>query len=279
MTTASGGSGAVRSHLIEALEADLVGPFRAGSATELLRIAPSRWYLTGFLVPREQGEIDEPDDGDGDEGAGDDVDEEDGQKPDPTVKKVRRLPASMGLSVLLNASVKQLEVSVSWADYVRNENKHWSRSFQKRSVSLPIVDAKLREGVEISQSGGLRLEGRVEKTSDGVLAVAVFIVNNRAEVDGASRDEAYAFQVQLALECPAGFVGRFDHSDEHSEDTDDNVNDLLFRNTPRVTSRESSGKRAISPGFQRTPAGSRKRFLIVETNCPGSYGHSSLGLG
>ena len=235
MTTASG-SGAVRSHLIEALEADLVGPFRRASseatsdASELLRIAPSRWYLTGFLVPREQGEIDEPDDGDGDEGAGDDVDEEDGQKPDPTVKKVRRLPASMGLSVLLDASVKQLEVTVSWANYVRNENKHWSRSFQKRSLSLPIVDAKLREGVEIADSAGLRLEGRVEKTSEGVLAVAVFLVNNRPEIDGASRDEAYAFQVQLVLQSATGFVGRFDHSDEHSEDTDDNVNDLQFRN-------------------------------------------------
>ena len=83
-----------RSHVVEALEADLVGPFaRApGSITsaepELLRIAPSRWYLTGFLVPRDQGEVeDDPDDKDDDPGAGDDDDEDGAGKPDPSVKR------------------------------------------------------------------------------------------------------------------------------------------------------------------------------------------------
>ncbi|MDP2273532.1 MAG: DISARM system helicase DrmA [Archangium sp.] len=237
MTSASGGSGAVRSQLIEALEADLVGPFRrvAGEATseapEVLRIAPSRWYLTGFLVPREQGEIeDEPDDADGDATAGDDVDDEEGQKPDPTVKKVRRMPASMGLSVLIEPGVKQLEVTVSWADYVRleGEHKHWSRKFQQRTRSVLLTE--LSKGVAIPDSGGLSLEGRVERTADDKLAVAVFVVNNRqAGAVASNRDEAYAFQVRLVLSCPTGFVGRYDRSDERSEDTDDNVNDLQFR--------------------------------------------------
>src|ERR1700687_5751602 len=42
----------VRSELADALKLDLAGPSeRLGSPTEVLPQAPSRWYLTGFLVP------------------------------------------------------------------------------------------------------------------------------------------------------------------------------------------------------------------------------------
>ena len=42
----------VRRELADALKLDLVGPSeRLGSPTEVLPQAPSRWYLTGFLVP------------------------------------------------------------------------------------------------------------------------------------------------------------------------------------------------------------------------------------
>jgi hypothetical protein len=42
----------VRQQLIEALRLDLVGPDRnLGTPNEVLPQAPSRWYLTGFLVP------------------------------------------------------------------------------------------------------------------------------------------------------------------------------------------------------------------------------------
>lgn len=42
----------VRAQLIRALQLNLVGPGGSdGLKSELLRQAPSRWYLTGFLVP------------------------------------------------------------------------------------------------------------------------------------------------------------------------------------------------------------------------------------
>ena len=42
----------VRSKLVEALRLDLVGPgTNLGDPKEVLPQAPSRWYLTGFLVP------------------------------------------------------------------------------------------------------------------------------------------------------------------------------------------------------------------------------------
>ncbi|MFK7986620.1 MAG: hypothetical protein AB8I08_11400, partial [Sandaracinaceae bacterium] len=52
--TAAGSPTPVRDHLVDALYADLVGPFAGADAHatsgELLR-NPSDWYLTGFLVP------------------------------------------------------------------------------------------------------------------------------------------------------------------------------------------------------------------------------------
>jgi hypothetical protein len=42
----------VRTELVNALQLDLVGPGDdLGFSVEVLSQAPSRWYLTGFLVP------------------------------------------------------------------------------------------------------------------------------------------------------------------------------------------------------------------------------------
>ena len=50
-------SATVRDHLIDALQLDLIGPELETDdgphAYETLPQAPSRWYLTGFLVPFE----------------------------------------------------------------------------------------------------------------------------------------------------------------------------------------------------------------------------------
>jgi hypothetical protein len=42
----------IRSHLTQAVRLDLIGPDPDDSQiSETLPVAPSRWYLTGFLVP------------------------------------------------------------------------------------------------------------------------------------------------------------------------------------------------------------------------------------
>ena len=47
----------VRAQLVAALQLDLVGPHDGiGDAAETLPQHPSRWYLTGFLVPFDAGE-------------------------------------------------------------------------------------------------------------------------------------------------------------------------------------------------------------------------------
>ena len=47
---------AIRRRLVEALHADLIGPFvppdHPSGGEEILPLPPSRWYLTGFLAPQ-----------------------------------------------------------------------------------------------------------------------------------------------------------------------------------------------------------------------------------
>lgn len=68
----------VRQSLVAALQADLVGPFDPNAPEpEVLPLAPSRWYLTGFVVPegnREVVDLTAQDDG----GAGNDEADDDG---------------------------------------------------------------------------------------------------------------------------------------------------------------------------------------------------------
>ncbi|MDQ3264464.1 MAG: hypothetical protein M3Y59_12505 [Myxococcota bacterium] len=80
---------AVRDHLIAALEADLVGPFGGPAepvtSTEELELPPSRWYLTGFLVPQE-GEPETTPEDDDQELAADGADDEERQDSGPCRK-------------------------------------------------------------------------------------------------------------------------------------------------------------------------------------------------
>ena len=124
----------VRDKLVEALVLDLIGPIHdAARATERLDQSPSRWYLSGFLVPRDRpskdlpAETDEDDEEDDlfgsdddpvDEPTGEAVVEDDADKSATTMTGKRQiLPSSMGLSVLVPSASKALDVVVRWGDY------------------------------------------------------------------------------------------------------------------------------------------------------------------
>jgi len=54
-----------RNHLVGALQDDLVGPYVSEEpdgpgADEVLKLPPSRWYLTGFLAPEEGRDPEDP---------------------------------------------------------------------------------------------------------------------------------------------------------------------------------------------------------------------------
>jgi len=125
-------SSGVRDKLVEALVLDLIGPIHdRARVSERLDQSPSRWYLTGFLVPRARPSMDLPkeaEDDDGDLFGSDDdpVDEptadtlpiDDSDKAAVVVTSKRQvLPSSMGLSLLAPHACRALEVTVRWGDY------------------------------------------------------------------------------------------------------------------------------------------------------------------
>ena len=129
-------SAEVRQRLVDALILDLIGPIADPSrAGERLEQGPSRWYLTGFLVPNERASVDLPkeDDDEDEEEDNDLFGPDDDPLDQPTAESVlvddsdkdaavvtskrNFLPSSMGLSVLVRAGTSELKVTVRWGDY------------------------------------------------------------------------------------------------------------------------------------------------------------------
>ncbi len=117
-------SAQVRTQLIDALRLDLVGPRptelgHAQYRDEILPIAPSKWYLTGFLVPYE-APVEQRSDDDGDDSldqAGRPVEGDDDHAPEQTSARKAFFPSSMGLSVLVPEDAAQLQAEITWGDY------------------------------------------------------------------------------------------------------------------------------------------------------------------
>src|SRR4051794_19397663 len=110
----------VRRKLVHTLGLDLIGPDRGSELlNEVLPQAPSRWYLTGFLVP-----IDAAEEQKVDEAAVEGVDEvsdaggtDDAATPEVAAARRAFFPSSMGLSLLVPKDAKELHVTVRWGDY------------------------------------------------------------------------------------------------------------------------------------------------------------------
>ena len=173
---------------MNALILDLIGPIADPSrAGERLEQGPSRWYLTGFLVPNERASVDLPkDDEDEDEeedndlfGPDDDpldqptaesvlVDDSDKNAAVVTSKR-NFLPSSMGLSVLVPKGTTELKVTVRWGDYHPEfapekpapEPAEWSFALASarpapKPRKHPRIDAWARQQREKSLSPGPR---------------------------------------------------------------------------------------------------------------------------
>lgn len=245
-----------REHLVSALEADLIGPYELtkggpDSSEELLRLPPSRWYLTGFLAPMEAREVDEPTD---DElAAGPDHDDPDGSSPDAGPKRQHFLPASMGLSVLLppalgDGAEDTIRATVLWAEYRVEEQKaersedgkdvvlrFWRRNPREPvSVDVPLEARILSRGIEVPGAPGVWLMGKLTSTharglKAGTRALALFVVNRRGAGEKGRHDEQFMFQVRLELEYERGFERRPNWRGEDAGHRDERIADLQFR--------------------------------------------------
>ena len=198
----------VRAQIVEVFRRDLIGPGPqdADLATERLNENPARWYLAGFIAPAEdplglEGDDDDVDpsaqeemeldveepDADGSNGAAGD-----GEEPEAPVTRRRFLPSSIGLTVLLDPNVTEIEARVSWGDYrteprlpeeillpepkpeevdgdgkkkrVERPMVDWVRSPKERVIALPVKEGRgspvviPESAAEQRRGGGLVLE-------------------------------------------------------------------------------------------------------------------------
>jgi helicase-like protein len=236
----------VRSKLLEALKLDLVGPEQQlGDPVEVLPQSPSRWYLTGFLAPldaapEQRGNIDADEElsAAGEAGLDDDI------TPEPAAAaKQRFFPSSIGLSILLPAEAKALKIRVRWGDYRRDGDERsetWRRTPREEDIPLSVPERLARaQEYKVPRSDGLRIALMVQPVGGidpqaglpaGARTVSVFLVNRRTprELD-ALKDEAFAFQTEVEVCADAAFLSRPDARGLLSDEWDENVADLQYR--------------------------------------------------
>lgn len=237
-------SGEIRSKLVASLELDLVGPRPGlGDPAEVLPQSPSRWYLAGFLVP-----IDAASSQKVDEEATEEVDSaetggvDDDDTPERGSAKNRLFASSMGMSLLVPSATKTLNVTVLWGDYEPRSNpESWVRTARERTIPVDLP-AKTDKAIEmvIPDSKGLKLALLVRQVeaaaldvglAAGTRTVSVFLVNRRKPAADEVKDKAFAFQARLELRSEEPLVARPDLRGLVSDDWDERVADLQFRDT------------------------------------------------
>ena len=239
----------VRSRLVEALKLDLVGP-PAGHELEreMLpgRVRPSLWYLTGFLIPtgtppEKAADIDEDEDL---ELVPEHAGEPEESPEDRKAAKKGFFPSSMGISFLVAAGVRQLDVAVRWGDYRLEDGLEavWERTPHEEKLEVPLAGSAEPVPLHVPDSGGLQLFV-LERTIEGDLAgqlppgtrsVSLFLVNHRppAKEEIGPPDLAYAFQAELEVRGAGPFVPRPDVQDPEKADWDEQVADLHYADAP-----------------------------------------------
>lgn len=273
---------AVRARLVDALRRDLIGPSVADTdiATELLSTNPSRWYLAGYIVPApsetlldrmEDGvddlaletgdpavEPDEPADPEtGIPRAADDT------APDDPSPRRSMAPSACGLTTLVDARTKAVEVEVRWGDYVtvppvpdavftdekaaydpELKNVQWQRVPARAKVTIPVPAAGERvarvlegSGGRQRASGGLQVEAfarpyalkQADDTIAHVRALTVMVVNRRDPARRRFGDVTYAFQVEVVVRSELPIHPRTDMTGFGSTDPDASAADLHYR--------------------------------------------------
>ena len=240
---------AVRSELIDALQLDLVGPIAPlGNPKEILPQGPSRWYLTGFLVPTDASEEQRHD-----PTSIEDIDQaaepaglDDDSTPEKNAARKSYFPSSMGISVLLPPDVNDVHAIVRYGEYIRHDPAEgdtgpttWQRVPREEVCDIDFGSKVPDSGVvEVPNSRGVELVWSVRAVSEhqqiqglpeGTRSLSVFVVNRRHPGDDEHRDEGNIFQVELELQSSKSFVARPNLHSIESEDWDERVADLQYR--------------------------------------------------
>lgn len=164
-----------RSHIVEAIQMDLIGPNNDHEcAHELLPESPFRWYLTGYLVSTEAPEHVRFDEtsredvaaADTAANARNDLDADSGPADSPASQK-SYLPSSMGLSVLLLPDAKSVRVVARWGDY------HWEAPDEEEEPDEAAGDEEhgYAPREERRNTKGYRRESREEELTIDLAAM------------------------------------------------------------------------------------------------------------
>ncbi|NMG17996.1 hypothetical protein [Brasilonema bromeliae] len=247
----------VRSHLTDALQLDLVGPTPNDTtyACEVLTQPPSKWYLTGFLVP-----FGAPPEVRSDDTSNDELDQisnsdvaDDAGTPETASARKALFPSSIGLSFLISSETKELDVTVNWGDYVSKvgetelestetdseseqiSTELWERIPQAVDVHIILPKDKQKKQLDVPGGSGLQLfvscrAVRSQNLPKGTRSVSVFLVNYRTHNPNKKRDPSFAFQASLNIRTTKGFVPRPDLRGQNSSDWDEAVASLQYRN-------------------------------------------------
>jgi len=240
----------VRADLVDALQLDLIGPLdNLGNPEEVLPQLPSRWYLTGFLVPTDAKESQRTDptcDDDIDQGA-EPAGIDDDDAPDKSAARKSFLPSSMGASVLVSPGVDRLEVRLSYGTYEPaesdEENEKRVRNYQRvpHSVTQDILlrsESSGKGAIQLDGTHGVELVWSIRDVPDtgkdgglqsGTRSLSVFVVNRRSPGTDEEPDAGTIFQVAMELHNEDGFVARPNLGGLQSDDWDERVADLQYR--------------------------------------------------
>lgn len=247
----------VRRELVDALRLDLVGPsLGLGNPEEVLAEPPSVFYRTGFLVPIEADEDQRIDESCTEEvdGTPQNAGADENSTPDLPAARRAPLPSSLGVSLLVKAETAELNVTVRWGEYRREDTGvsgqesgdrgqkagigHWHRRprFETVTLSLPAQTRRPKEE-PIPKSGGLALvltvrpvksDGGDGELPQGTRSVSVFLVNRRHPEGDINRDVAWIFQAELEVTAQESFVARPNVRNLKDGDWDEKVADLQF---------------------------------------------------
>ncbi|MBU47172.1 MAG: helicase [Deltaproteobacteria bacterium] len=240
----------VREYLLDAMHMDLVGPSPDSPTQqeEIVKTAPSKWYLTGFLVPTET-ELAERVGEDEDEqldvvsrmSAGDD--EVDPEKS-PSSKQ-SYFPSSMGLSVLVPYDLEQLEVTAFWGEYTqlltsskdrkKKKERPWKRTPHEESLYIDISPSEEPQMLPFPTQKGISLAVSVRDVPEHITghrkarSISIFLVNQRSRPENTPIDKVSLFQTRLRVKSGVPFVYRPDVRGKDLDDWDEKVADLQYR--------------------------------------------------
>ena len=240
----------VRAGLVDALQLDLIGPTAVlGNLEEVLPQLPSRWYLTGFLVPtdtKEAHRVDPASDDDMDQAA-EPAGIDDDDAPDKSAARKSYYPSSMGASMLVAPEETGLTVTVDYGLYeqveVEDEEAKKTRHFQRvpfsGTVEVPLAtEASVSDRALIPNSGGVELVWSLRNVPDsdlddglkpGTRSLSLFVVNRRSPGTDEEVDKGTIFQVCMQVKSELGFVARPNLGGLQSSDWDERVSDLQYR--------------------------------------------------